>query len=197
MKKTGLLIGVLLSFIIVASILLKKPAPKVDYVKIRKCYDSICNVYDTSMVIEQQFVLIKMLNRLDDKLDDNSTLRDSIKFTTESIKNVYIKIKIEREEAERRNLATVKQQLITEDKLQYRKSYDEILRNIFLDNSFDIKVAVEGKKFKTLKLSYVLFSDVWDHNFKKNGYYDTWKELGFTRIVLDDGYGGYNKQINL
>jgi hypothetical protein len=73
-----------------------------------------------------------------------------------------------------------------------RSLYAGELRNHFLDQSLDIKVSVSGKHDERLKLTYVLFNDVWLHNFKKGSLIDEIRGKGFRRVDLTDGYNwGY------
>lgn len=45
-------------------------------------------------------------------------------------------------------------------------------------------------------MTYVLFTDVWSHQFGKSGNLETMKELGFKKVVMTDGYD-YNVYWNL
>lgn len=69
-----------------------------------------------------------------------------------------------------------------------RASLDELLRESFLDRGLDIKVRVTGKNYDRLKLTYVLFNDVWSHKLQKEGLISEWCGMGFQRIDLTDGY---------
>ncbi|QWT87320.1 hypothetical protein KBP46_05535 [Chryseobacterium sp. PCH239] len=72
---------------------------------------------------------------------------------------------------------------------QARLKYGKDLRNLLLDRSLDITVKVFGKGNKKMKLTYVLFNDVWFRKFETLGYFDMIHEKGFTHIELSDGYG--------
>ncbi|WP_213280026.1 hypothetical protein [Chryseobacterium indologenes] len=85
-----------------------------------------------------------------------------------------------------------KKQLAEES--QARLKYGEDFRNLLLDRSLDIKVKVFGKDNKKIKLTYVLFNDVWFRKFETLGYFDMIHEKGFTHIELSDGYG-YGKGV--
>lgn len=74
---------------------------------------------------------------------------------------------------------------------QMRLKYGEDLRNLLLDKSFDIEVKVFGKDNKKIKLTYVLFNDVWFRKFETKGYFDMIHEKGFNHIELSDGYDYY------
>lgn len=69
-----------------------------------------------------------------------------------------------------------------------RKDYANELRTHFLDQSMDIKVSVSGRHNERLKLTFVLFNDVWMHNFKKGSLIDEIRGKGFKRVDLSDGY---------
>ena len=71
-----------------------------------------------------------------------------------------------------------------------RKAYASQLRDHFLDQGMDIKVSVSGKHNERLKLTFVLFNDVWMHNFKKGSLIDEIRGKGFRRVDLSDGYEG-------
>lgn len=69
-----------------------------------------------------------------------------------------------------------------------RRAYAKVLRELFLDQGLDIEVRVTGSRAERLKLTYVLFNDVWSHRFNKDGLIDQWLGMGFEKIDLDDGY---------
>lgn len=69
-----------------------------------------------------------------------------------------------------------------------RKDYGSELRTHFLDQGMDIKVSVSGQHNERLKLKFVLFNDVWMHNFKKGTLIDEIRGKGFKRVDLSDGY---------
>lgn len=77
---------------------------------------------------------------------------------------------------------------LEKETIQERKEYETTLRNNFLDNNLDIKVSVYGKKNTKIKLTYVLFSDVWFRKFETEGHFDKLYQKGFKRIELTDGY---------
>ncbi|MEC5156661.1 hypothetical protein [Chryseobacterium sp. MP_3.2] len=76
-----------------------------------------------------------------------------------------------------------------------RKKYGEDFRNKLLDNGLNIRVSVSGKENKKIKLTYVLFDEVWFRKFENEGYFDQIHDQGFTHIELTDGYdyGQYMK----
>ena len=69
-----------------------------------------------------------------------------------------------------------------------RKAYAETIREQFLDKGLDIKATTKGRDNTTLVLSYVLFNDVWSHQFQKGGSLDACLKLGFTRVEMNDGF---------
>lgn len=69
-----------------------------------------------------------------------------------------------------------------------RKRYGDDLRNQFLDRNLNIKVLVSGTDNKKIKLTYVLFDEVWFRKFETEGFFDKLHNEGFTRIELSDGY---------
>ncbi len=79
-----------------------------------------------------------------------------------------------------------KKQSVEESEM--RLKYGEDLRNLLLDKSLDIKVKVFGKENKKIRLTYVLFNDVWFRKFETLGYFDMIHEKGFNHIELSDGY---------
>lgn len=62
------------------------------------------------------------------------------------------------------------------------------IRNAFLDSGFDIKVSVRDKDYEHLYLEYPLFNDVWHRRFNKDGLLTSFKQMGFKKITLTDGY---------
>jgi tetratricopeptide (TPR) repeat protein len=71
---------------------------------------------------------------------------------------------------------------------EVRQALETTLRTLFLDQGLDIKVDVSGKNSDRLTLTYVLFTDVWNHRFDKEGLIDQWCAMGFKKITLRDGY---------
>lgn len=69
-----------------------------------------------------------------------------------------------------------------------RKLYGENFRNLLLDKGLNIKVFVSGKDNKKIKLTYVLFDEVWFRKFETEGYFDKLHDQGFTDIELTDGF---------
>ena len=69
-----------------------------------------------------------------------------------------------------------------------RKQFGKTFRVYWLDRGMDVDVKVSGKNNTRLTLTHVLFSDVWAHKFKKEGDLQGWKDLGFKRVDLRDGF---------
>lgn len=69
-----------------------------------------------------------------------------------------------------------------------RLKYGENLRDLLLDKGLDIKVRVFGKGNKKIRLTYILFNDVWFRKFETLGYFDMIHQNGFDHIELSDGY---------
>ncbi|MCT2562102.1 hypothetical protein [Chryseobacterium herbae] len=88
----------------------------------------------------------------------------------------------------RKQVADLDKKQSTEES-EGRLKYGGDFRNLLLDRNLDIKVKVFGKNNKKIKLTYVLFNDVWFRKFETLGYFDMIHEKGFTHIELSDGYG--------
>lgn len=69
-----------------------------------------------------------------------------------------------------------------------REVFGAALREDYLDKGLDIKVNVSGKQSDRIKLTFILFNDVWTHQFQKSGMLETMQSLGFKRVSLSDGY---------
>jgi len=75
-----------------------------------------------------------------------------------------------------------------------RADYALILREHFLDKNMDVKVWITGKDNKYLHMKFVLFNDVWVHNFKEGDLVQEIRKLEFDRVYFTDGFG-YNTYI--
>ena len=64
--------------------------------------------------------------------------------------------------------------------------YGKKLREYFLDQSLNIKVFVYGKYKNKIKLTFILFTDVWIHKFQKGDFLNEMANIGFTKIILDN-----------
>lgn len=80
--------------------------------------------------------------------------------------------------------------------VEERREYAEQLRTHFLDNMQDIKVRVSGTSSNHLYLTYVLFGDVWTHQFQKGDLINEIRAKGFTQVDLDNNYD-YHVRITL
>jgi hypothetical protein len=69
-----------------------------------------------------------------------------------------------------------------------RKAYAEKLRDNYLDQGMDIKVSVYGKNNANIKLTFVLFNDVWTHKMQKGTLIKEIQDMGFKKLSLSDGY---------
>jgi hypothetical protein len=84
-----------------------------------------------------------------------------------------------------------KEKIESAAKQVFRENYKTVLREIFLDQGMDIKVSISGKQSDRLTLTFVLFNDVWVHRFQKDGIVEQWREMGFNRVDIKDGYDYY------
>jgi flagellar biosynthesis GTPase FlhF len=73
-------------------------------------------------------------------------------------------------------------------KIMERRLMEGILRERYLDAGLDIKVKVSGDSADRIKLTYVLFNDVWSHRLSKEGMVSELCNHGFKRIEMSDGY---------
>lgn len=96
-------------------------------------------------------------------------------------------------EKEKKEIADYKKETAIRESNE-RKQFETDFRNKLLDKGMDIKVLVFGKENKKIRLTYVLFNDVWYRKFETLGYFDQIHQRGFTHIELTDGYG-YGKGI--
>jgi hypothetical protein len=90
-------------------------------------------------------------------------------------------------QAERKLEAEMKKQQEQKEQLA-RELYAATLQEHYYDEGLDIKVSVEGKDSTTLRLKYVLFTDVWIHHFKKSPQIQEQAALGFKKVILSDGF---------
>jgi hypothetical protein len=69
-----------------------------------------------------------------------------------------------------------------------RKAYAQTLREHFLDKGLDIKVHASGAAADRLTMTFVLFNDVWVHNFLKGDLLrEIWSQ-GFRTVYMEDGF---------
>lgn len=69
-----------------------------------------------------------------------------------------------------------------------RKTFEKDFENNLLDNGLNMKVAVSGKENRHIKITYILFNDVWRRKFETEGYLQQLNDRGFKKITLSDGY---------
>jgi hypothetical protein len=71
-----------------------------------------------------------------------------------------------------------------------RKKYAEKLEFTYLDKlHMDTRVTVSGINNTTIKIKWILWSRVTVHEFFKDGkVLSQWREMGFKRFILTDGY---------
>ncbi len=69
-----------------------------------------------------------------------------------------------------------------------RKEYAKSLREHFLDQNLDIKVRVSGAAADRLTMTFVLFNDVWVHNFMKGALMQEIWSKGFHAVYMENGY---------
>ncbi len=83
-----------------------------------------------------------------------------------------------------RDLAAREKNLLAE-----RRAYPTQAEEAFLDEGKDVYLTVEGKDARRLKVKYVLMGRPMAHQIGKNTtLISRWRELGFTEVVLTDGY---------
>jgi len=95
------------------------------------------------------------------------------------------------EDSQRRSLIEQQKKRNREDqaaKLMERRLIEGVLRERYLDAGLDIKVKVSGSNADRIKLTYVLFNDVWSHRLSKEGMVSELCGRGFKRIEMSDGY---------
>lgn len=70
-----------------------------------------------------------------------------------------------------------------------RLAYPAILDQFFLDQGMDVRIEVRGQRAETLRMTYVLFDRVWANEFSKaSELWQSFRDLGFKRVELRDGY---------
>jgi tetratricopeptide (TPR) repeat protein len=147
-----------------------------EYEKIRmaslKADDSVKN-------FEEAYELYAEFPGLKTRLDASKKKRDSINKT-------IAKLETDRAaEAEREA-----RRAAAEAEKEARKLAGTI-RKDYLDEGLDIRVSVYGPENTKIKLTYVLFSRVWAHEFAKGDIMTEMQNLGFKKVTLSDGYSEY------
>ncbi len=69
-----------------------------------------------------------------------------------------------------------------------RLRYAATIQSNFYDNGLNITVRTSGPDATVLRLTFVLFDEVFIHNFEKGPTFDEAKKLGFRKAILYDGY---------
>lgn len=70
-----------------------------------------------------------------------------------------------------------------------RFNYTKILEQNMLEKNFDVYASVEGKKFETLKIKYILMSRPTVYQLSKDStFINNLKEMGFKKVIFTDGY---------
>jgi hypothetical protein len=69
-----------------------------------------------------------------------------------------------------------------------RREFAVKLRQLYLDQGFDIKVHTKGRNAERLMLEYVLFDAVWTNAFKKSDTFFAAGAIGFRSVELNNGY---------
>jgi hypothetical protein len=69
-----------------------------------------------------------------------------------------------------------------------RQAYAQVLQNKFYDDGLNIKVRTSGPDTTVLTMTFVLFDEVWVHNFQKGDLLDEVGRQGFKKVVVNDGY---------
>jgi tetratricopeptide (TPR) repeat protein len=132
------------------------------------------------------------------RLDDSKKKRDSIKGTLAKLEKDRA-AEADREarraaaEAEREARRTAAEAEKEARKLaaSIRKEYGKTLEIHYLDQGLDIRVSVYGPENTYIKLTYVLFTRVWAHEFAKGDIMTEMRNLGFKKVTLSDGYSDY------
>jgi hypothetical protein len=69
-----------------------------------------------------------------------------------------------------------------------RQAYAQVLQNKFYDDGLNIKVRGSGPETTVLTMTFVLFDEVWVHNFQKGDLLEEVGRQGFKKVVVSDGY---------
>jgi hypothetical protein len=70
-----------------------------------------------------------------------------------------------------------------------RRLYANLLQDKFYEDELNITVRTSGPDATVLQMTFVLFDEVWMHDFQKGDLLDEIEKRGFKRIVAGDGYG--------
>lgn len=121
------------------------------------------------------------------RLDDSKKKRDSIDVTLAKLETD----RAAEAEREARRAAAEAEKDARKLAATIRKDYGVTLERHYLDEGLDIRVSVYGPENTKIKLTYVLFSRVWAHEFAKGDIMTEMRNLGFKKVTLSDGYGEY------
>ncbi|GEM_PF-4085567 len=69
-----------------------------------------------------------------------------------------------------------------------RRLYAKLLQDKFYDDGLNITVRASGPDATVLQITFVLFDEVWIHNFQKGDLLDEIQKRGFKRVIAADGY---------
>lgn len=69
-----------------------------------------------------------------------------------------------------------------------REVMAELLQTHYLDEGINMKIRVSGRDSNTIKLTWVLVDEVFVHHYGKGEDLQVLRELGFTKVLLSDGY---------
>jgi len=160
------------------------------------CKNELSKVYFKNEKLNQEFINILYLNRLNRVryLAEAATMRRKIEQEHKEMrrKAEIERRKIEQEQKEMRRKAEIERKRKAQEfeaaSTLSRKEYGAKLRENYLDKNMDIKVYVYGKNNTMLKLSFVLFNDVWTHKMQKGSLINEIRDMGFKRFALTNGY---------
>ena len=92
-------------------------------------------------------------------------------------------------EDERKRRSAEVERILEKGRLAVRKKYPAQAERAFLDNGMDVYVTTVGKDARTLRIRYILMSRPLVHQMQNNGsLISTWREAGFHRVIMTDGY---------
>ena len=70
-----------------------------------------------------------------------------------------------------------------------RAAAGKLVENNFLEQGIDVEVTVSGREHRSITLRSVLVGKVFVYHFEHSGLLSELKGMGFTHIVVTDGYG--------
>lgn len=152
-------------------------------IEIKNIDDEVKNAYQ--ILKSQEYYIDTEIIRftgLAKKIKESKYLNKVVKTRDSLVKNQSQIEKKQSEEYDRKH---------AKEESKSRKNFETEFQNKLLDKELNIKVKVFGKDNKKIKLTYVLFTDVWFRKFETEGYFDDLHQRGFTHIELTDGYDYY------